>query len=85
MTIHVNAIEHLDHGLYYVLPDERKLFIGQQAVDDSAIRALSPLARAVMRAHLETAIKLLDRITQGTTEAAMHKSVTTDLRGANAK
>jgi hypothetical protein len=57
---HGNADGAPAHGVHYVMPDGRSIFIGQQSVDDSAMRAMSPLARAVMRDHLNAAIRLLD-------------------------
>ena len=50
------------HGLYYILPDGSALCVRWDSIDDTAIRALGPLARAVMRAHLEAGIRLLDRV-----------------------
>lgn len=52
---------NMAHGIHYVMPNGEKLFFGQHRVShETELRALSPLARAVLRCHLEAAIKLLD-------------------------
>jgi hypothetical protein len=55
--------EPRNHGLHYILPNDERLFFGQMRTPTAdQLRSLSPLARAVMRDHLETAIRLLDAV-----------------------